>query len=144
MKPVSRILVWLAVFLAIVSAIYMVTAREWTGGPLIASTATAFAFIGVVLWVVASRATRELEEEPGEVGGVELEHVGPTIWPAAFAVSAVILALGVATVWWLIIPGAIIFVICALGWFIDIRNQHRHAQHAETPDGAQVASESER
>jgi hypothetical protein len=125
MRPASRILVWLAGFLAVVSVIYMVSAREWTGGPLMATTATAFAFIGVVLWVVVRRATKEVEAEPGEVGAVELEHVGPTVWPAAFAVSAVILAIGLATAWWLLIPGGIIFVVSALGWFIDIRNQHR-------------------
>ena len=128
MKPTSRILVAVAVFLIVDAAVYLVTAREFTGGPLIAMTAVSLAFLGLVLWVVARRATREVVHHPGEVGAVDLEHVGPTIWPVGFAVSAAILAVGVAIVaWWVIIVGAVVFLASMVGWTRDIRSQHKHA-----------------
>jgi hypothetical protein len=124
MKPTSRILVAIAVFLIVDATIYLVTAREFTGGPLIAMTA-------LVLWVVVHRAASEVQDHPGEVGAVELEHVGPTIWPVGFAVSAAILAVGVAIVaWWLVVVGTIVFLASMVGWTRDIRNQHRHASPA--------------
>ena len=126
MKRVSRVLVAIAVFLTVDAAVYLLTARELTGGPLIAMTAVSLAFLGLVLWVVAHRATREVEEHPGEVGAVTLDHVGPTIWPVGFALSAALLAIGLVTVVWLVILGAGVFLASMVGWFIDIRNQHKH------------------
>ena len=82
MKPASRILVGVAVFLIVDAAVYLVTAREFTGGPLIAMTAVSLAFIGLVLWVVARRATREVVHHPCEVGAVDLElHEFPAVHP---------------------------------------------------------------
>jgi hypothetical protein len=131
MKPTSRILVAIAVFLIVDATIYLVTAREFTGGPLIAMTAVSMAFLALVLWVVVHRAASEVQDHPGEVGAVELEHVGPTIWPVGFAVSAAILAVGVAIVaWWLVVVGTIVFLASMVGWTRDIRNQHRHASPA--------------
>jgi hypothetical protein len=129
MKLVSRVLVGLAIFLAVDAGVYLVTAHEWTGGSLIAATAISFAYLAAVLWRATRRAKRELakEEHPTEVGAVELDHVGPTIWPVGFAVSAVILALGLAVLQWLLIPGGIVFVASAVGWTLDIRGQH--SQH---------------
>ena len=128
MKPLSRILVGLALFLAVDSAVYLITAHEFTGGPLIASTAISFFYLGWVLWRVTRRAQREIEQEahPTEVGAVELEHVGPTIWPVGFAVAAVVLAVGLAVLPVLLIPGGIVFVASALGWTMDVRGQHAH------------------
>ena len=131
MKPVSRVMVAIAVFLIVDAAVYMVTAREWTGGPLIAMTAVSLTFLGLVLWVVARRATREVEEHPGEVGGVKLDHVGPTIWPVAFALAAAILAIGLVTAVWVTILGAIVFLASMVGWFMDIRNQHKPHEPAK-------------
>jgi hypothetical protein len=128
MKPVSRILVGLALFLAIDSTVYLLTAHEYTGGPLIAATAISFCYLGWVLWRTTRRAQREIakEEHPTEVGAVELEHVGPTIWPVGFAVAAVVLAVGLAVLPLLLIPGGIVFVASAVGWTMDVRGQHAH------------------
>jgi uncharacterized membrane protein len=132
MRPVSRSLMWLAIFLIIDACIYMATAREWTGGPLIAATAGAFAYVAFVLGSAVRRAAKELKTEPSaEVGAVELEHVGPTIWPFGFAVAAVLLALGATVTRWLLIPGAIMFVAAAAGWALDVRHQHAAAHQGE-------------
>jgi uncharacterized membrane protein len=134
MRPTARALTWLAVFLIVDAGVYMATAREWTGGPLIAATAGAFAYLALVLGGAARRAARELKAEPSaEVGAVELDHVGPTIWPAGFALAAILLALGTAVARWLLIPGGILFVAAAIGWALDIR--HQHQLHHGPPEG---------
>jgi hypothetical protein len=55
-------------------------------------------------------------------------HVGPTIWPLVFAVSAIGLVLGAVAVRWALIPGAILFVLASVGWVLDVHRQwHHHA-----------------
>ena len=55
-------------------------------------------------------------------------HVGPTIWPFAFAVSGVVLALGLIVTGWILIPGAIAFAASAAGWFRDVARSHAHTE----------------
>lgn len=132
MRPIARTMVWLAVFLIVDSAVYMAAAREWTGGPLIAATAGAFAYLALVFRRAVRRAAREAEASPSEqVGAVELDHVGPTIWPAGFAVAALVLVPGAVVARWLLIPGGIMFAAAAVGWARDIRHQHAHHPAAE-------------
>ena len=40
--------------------------------------------------------------------------------------AAIGLVLGIALARWLLFVGAALFVMCALGWFVDIRRQHSH------------------
>jgi hypothetical protein len=55
-------------------------------------------------------------------------HVGPTIWPLVFAVSAIGLVLGAVAVRWALLPGAILFVLASVGWVLDVHRQwHHHA-----------------
>jgi Cytochrome c oxidase subunit IV len=126
MKPTSRILMGLAIFLVVDSTVYLVTAHEYTGGPLLLITGLAFAFLCANFWIIAHRAERQVKQDPTELGAVVLDHVGPTVWPAAFSVAAILLAIGAAIVWWLMIPGGILFVACAIGWFLDVRVQRTH------------------
>jgi hypothetical protein len=129
MKPVSRAMLLIALFLAVDVTVYLVAAHEYTGGLLIAATSISFAFLGYILQGATRRASRELAQDPSaEVGGVELEHVGPTIWPVGFSIAAVVLALGSVTLPWLLVPGGILFVASALGWFLDVRHQHEAHQ----------------
>lgn len=125
MWPLSRSLRLLGLFLIVDAGVYMATAREWTGGPLIAATAGAFGYLALILGSAVRRAAREHQAEPtGDVGAVELDHVGPTIWPAGFALAAIMLAFGAAVVRWLLVPGGVLFVAAALGWAADVRHQH--------------------
>ena len=134
MKPVSRAMLIIALFLIVDGSIYLATAREWTGGLLILATSIAFVYMGYILRGAVRRASREMAKDPSaQVGGVELEHVGPTIWPVGFAVAAVLLAAGSVTVRWILIPGVILFVASALGWFMDVRHQHE-AHHGPSDD----------
>jgi hypothetical protein len=54
---------------------------------------------------------------------MEEAHVGPTIWPFVFSVAALFLVIGIVALRWILIPGGILFVGAAAGWFIDIERQ---------------------
>jgi uncharacterized membrane protein len=127
-RPASRVLLGLAAFLIVDGTIYIVTAREWTGGPLLVAASVSFAYLGIVLWRLNRRAARSLAEDASAHGAIEVEEVGPTIWPVGFSVSAVLLALGLAISRWVLAVGAVLFVVATIGWFRDIRIQRRHHQ----------------
>jgi hypothetical protein len=54
---------------------------------------------------------------------VESEVLGGSIWPFVFSIAAVFLVVGVVGVWWVLIPGAVLFLGAAAGWFMDIKRQ---------------------
>ena len=90
--------------------------------------AATFSYLGVVL----RAAAREGEQPVGGDGagaeeGSETIHVGPTIWPFVFSLAAAVLVLGIVVARWLLVAGSVVFVASALGWFVDVRRQHRQA-----------------
>jgi hypothetical protein len=120
-----RIVLGLALFLVTAGIIYWVTSYELVGAPLLLVAAGCFAFIGTYL----RRAVRATAEQAGAVSEEETEpHVAPTIWPFVFSLAGVGIALGVIINMWLLVPGAILFIAAAIGWFIDIGGQWRHRQ----------------
>jgi hypothetical protein len=133
MRIVSRVVTGLSLFLLLDGLVYLFTGKEYAGGTEILSASVAFGFLAVVIRNAARRAERpEPSEHPeAEEGPLELEHVGPTIWPFAFSLAAVALAVGAVVARWLLVPGAIAFVACAAGWFMDIKRQHADADHAD-------------
>ena len=68
-------------------------------------------------------ARREAETEPEEME----VHVGPTIWPFGFAITAVIIALGLIVSPWILILGAIGFGLSAAGWLREVARSRAHA-----------------
>jgi Cytochrome c oxidase subunit IV len=120
-NTVSRVFLSLAGFLAIAGVVYGLTSHEPAGTTLFLTGAGTFCFVGLVSRTAARRAT---EQEPAE----EVEvSVAPTIWPFGFSVAAVIIALGLIVSTWLLILGAIAFVLCAAGWFRDVARSRAHA-----------------
>jgi len=124
MNTLARICLSLAVFLAIAGGVYGLTSHELGGTTLLLVAAATFCFLGIVSRMVARQAPE------GEPGAEEPPHVGPTIWPFGFAISAVILALGVIVSTWLLIVGAITFAVSAAGWLRDVARSRAHAGHA--------------
>src|SRR5205823_7747607 len=115
---------------------YNVTAFEHAGGTLVLGASVGFAYIGLVLRAAARKAERSLAEEAAGHGPVELDHVGPTIWPFSFSLAAVGLVLGVVIdSKFLIAVGAALFAGSSVGWFLDVRKQHGHAPNHGTSPG---------
>lgn len=123
MSTISRLCLSLAVFLLIAGTVYGLTSHEHMGTTLLLAAATTFCFLGLVSRMVA-RAEAGSETEEIEI------HVAPTIWPLGFAVSAVIIAFGLVVTAWILIAGAIMFVLSAAGWIRDVARSRAHADHS--------------
>jgi Cytochrome c oxidase subunit IV len=131
MKTASRAVFGLSAFLGTAGLIYVVTSRERTGGTLMLMCSVAFGYVGIILRGVARRA--ELREgaaaTQAEEKAPELEHVGSSIWPFGYSIAAVTLAAGLVVARWLVAVGVVLFLTATIGWFVDIRHQHQHAEH---------------
>jgi len=121
MSTLSRVALFLAAFLVVAGAVYGLTAHEPAGMTTLLVASVTFAYLGLVSRNVARHET---EEEPEE-----LVHVGPTIWPFGFAISAVIVVLGLIVTPWLLILAAIAFGSSAAGWVRDVARSRAHAGH---------------
>jgi cytochrome c oxidase subunit IV len=122
MTTISRICLSLAAFLAIAGTVYGLTSHEHAGTTLLLIAAATFCFLGLVSRMVA-RAEAGSATEEMEV------HVAPTIWPFGFAVAAVIIAFGLVITPWILLAGAIVFVLSAAGWIRDVARSRVHAGH---------------
>jgi hypothetical protein len=127
-KVAAQVVFRLAAFLVVAGLVYAVTSREPAGGALILVTAVCLTYVGLILRAAVRGAGPEAQEADAgpKDAAAETEHVGPTIWPFAFSVAAIGLVLGIALARWLIFVGAALFVMSALGWFVDVRRQHSH------------------
>ena len=117
MKPLSRICLGLAIFLAVTGTVYGLTSHEPAGTMLLLVAALTFLFLFLVL---RSAAQRSPEEEPEEE---ELE-IGPTIWPFGFALSGAVIAIGVIVADWIVVVGVLGFAVCAWGWLREVTRSH--------------------
>ena len=123
MGSLSRICMWLAAFLLIAGTVYGLTSHEPAGTSLLLVASATFWFLAFVARHVARQEAEQPDREEDEL------HIGPTIWPFGFAISAVIIGLGVIISPWILIPGAVAFVLCAAGWLRDVARSHAPAEH---------------
>jgi hypothetical protein len=127
MTVFARLCLLLAALFAVDVAVYWYLQHEHVGTSLLAMTAIGFGFLGLYAGTALRKARREAEpveeEEP---------HVGPTIWPAVFALSAVGLALGILVSPWLLVVGAALFAAAGLGWTAETRRQWKPEGHGGT------------
>jgi len=117
MKNVSKICFGLSIFLAIAGLIYLFTAHEYSGATDLLVASVTFAFLGVALRIADERA-------PAEGEGEEELHIGPTIWPFAFAISGVVVVVGLIVSPWILAVGAVACAVCAAGWLRDVARSH--------------------
>jgi hypothetical protein len=118
MSTLSRICLGLAVFLAVAGGVYGFTSHEPAGTTEFLVGAVTFCFLGIVLRVVASRESEGGPEEEAEI------QVAPTIWPFGFAISGVILAVGLIVSQWIVILGGVAAALSAAGWLRDVSRSH--------------------
>ncbi len=125
MSTTSRIWFALAGFLLIAGAVYGITSKEYAGAPLLLVGGATFCYLGLVGRSVVHRSEGEAEgpshDDEGEV------HVAPTIWPFAFSIAGVIIALGVIVNAWILVLGVLAFAVSAAGWLREVLRGHAHA-----------------
>jgi hypothetical protein len=132
MSVASRVWLSLAGFLLIAGAVYGFTSHEYAGAPLLLVGGATFTYLGLVGRSVVHRAEREdeAERERGaeeRKGHEEAEiQVSPTIWPLAFAVTGLIIALGFIVSPWILVIGLLAFAVSAAGWLREVARGHPH------------------
>lgn len=122
----------LGLFYLVAGFAYALTAKYVDGFPLLMGAAVGIAIIGGYAYLAVRRAENEVAaggeaEEPVE------PHVGSTIWPLGYALSAVGFVLGFLVASPLYVLGGVLFLAATNGWFADVRQQWRHA-HEEPPE----------
>jgi hypothetical protein len=118
MSTLSRICLGLALFLVVTGGVYGLTSHEHAGTTELLVSAVTFCFLGIILRVVASREAGGEPEEEAEI------EVAPTIWPFAFAIAGVILAVGLIVSQWIVILGGLVAALSAAGWLRDVARSH--------------------
>lgn len=132
MKLTSGIVFALGIFYLIAGFLYAATSEFVDGFPLLMAAAIgAAAFAGYMLLAVR-RAEREVAAAEEATEEVE-PHIGSTIWPFGYALSAVGLVLAFLVYPPLYIIGGGLFLLATAGWFADVRRQWRHSEE-EPPE----------
>jgi hypothetical protein len=125
MSTASRIWLALAGFLVIAGAVYGITSHEYAGAPLLLVGGATFCYLGLVGRSVVRRSAKEAEG-PGQTDEGEV-HVASTIWPFAFSIAGVIIALGLIVNVWILAIGVLVFAVSAAGWLREVLRGHAHA-----------------
>lgn len=132
MKMTGRTAFGGALFLVVAGFCYALTGTFSAGFPLLMVAAVGVALLGSHVALAVRRAEQEVAA--GDESADEIEpHVGPTIWPLGYALSAVGLVLGFLVYTPLYILGGLLFLAATAGWFAAVRHQWRHADE-EPPE----------
>jgi len=129
MRLMSRIFVWLGVFLIVTGVAYGLHSGEYEGPTLILAAAGGALLIGGYLVQGVQRASAAAADQPSSAAGEE-PHVGPTIWPLVFALSMIGLIVGAVGSRWVLVVGAALLVVAGAGWVLDVHRQWQHHYHS--------------
>ncbi|HEY5186563.1 MAG TPA: cytochrome c oxidase subunit 4 [Actinomycetes bacterium] len=131
MKVEGRIFAGIAVFFAIVAAVYGVLSREVIGTTALILSAGLSTIIAVYLLFTSTRIDpRPEDNELAEIadGAGEYGFYSPhSWWPIIVAGSAALTMLGFAFGWWLIVLGAIFLIGSAIGFVFEYYHGHHVA-----------------
>lgn len=129
MSTATRVWLSLAGFLLIAGAVYLITSHEYAGALLLLIGGVTFSYLGIVGRSVVRRAEKGIASS--DVEGVEEVHIPPTIWPFAFSVAGLIIAVGFIVSPWILAIGVLAFAVSAAGWLRDIARGHRRPERSE-------------
>jgi hypothetical protein len=132
-----RVLLFSAVFVGGVAAIYWFTSYEDAGTTMLTLGAVAYAMLLSYLYL----QTRELrspsspggdrpsddEDPPPAAEGSEVEigyFPASSVWPPALGMGAVLTALGLVFGFWFIVIGAIFFAGAIIGYAVEAQAPH--------------------
>ncbi|HEY7174714.1 MAG TPA: cytochrome c oxidase subunit 4 [Micromonosporaceae bacterium] len=134
-----RLFLGLGVFLVVATIAYALHAHEYEGLVLSSTVAAGALLIGAYGVALVRRTRTELARAAtdAEPAGAGEPHVGPTIWPLAFAVAAIGLVIGAVANPWALVPGGVVFIAASVGWVRDVHHQWReHASGQSATHGA--------
>jgi ABC-type glycerol-3-phosphate transport system permease component len=131
MKTEALVILAVAVFATVVTPIYWLMSQDWTGTSALVMTALLGFLLAFFLGVLAKQIpTRPEDDKEADVadGAGELGFFPPySWWPLAVAAAFSVMALGVATGWWLAAVGAVISGIAIVGYVFEYyRGVHAH------------------
>jgi hypothetical protein len=130
MKTETRLVLIGAMFVGVLAAIYWFTSYEDTGAVLLAVTSLAYAFLTTYLYLQVRRLrqgpARPEDMENGEVSGeIEIGYFpAASVWPAAMALGAVLVALGLVFGYWFFVIAAIVLVGAVIGYATEAQVPH--------------------
>jgi hypothetical protein len=135
MGTVAKIWFAIAAFVAVAGVVYGLTSHEVAGAPLLLVCGATLTYLGLIGRSEARRgaslggpsATSDAQTDAAAGAPPAVPHVGPTIWPLGFAVSAVLLAIGFIVSRGILIVGVLAFAVSAAGWLRDVAHGHAHA-----------------
>ena len=120
------------IFVWLVSPLYWVMSKDWTGTSALTMTTLLTLMVALYLGVHAARMTpRPEDRKDGEIadGAGELGFFPPySWWPlwCALALSTVVFATAMSA-WWLLIIGGVIGMVTLSGWIFEYyRGEHAH------------------
>lgn len=132
MRVSTRIGFGLGLFYLALGFGYAATGGHFVAGfPLLMGAAVGITIFGGYALLAVRRAERTIAEDHEAVEPIE-PHIGSTIWPFTFALSAACLVVGFLGSPPMYVVGGIVFVGSALGWFANVRRQWLHS-HEEPP-----------
>lgn len=115
----------LGLFYLVAGIGYALTSEFVNGFPLLIAAGIGISVLGGYAYLAVRRAERALAsgsaaQEPTE------PHVGATIWPFGYALSAVGFVLGFHAYRPMYAVGGLLFLAATAGWFADVRQQWSH------------------
>lgn len=130
MKTETKVLLFAALFVAVIAAVYWFTSYEDTGAVLLAVGSLAYAFMCAYAYLQVRRIShgpaRPEDLEDGQVVGVvEIGYFpAASVWPAALGLGAVLTALGLVFGYWFLVIAAIIFLGAIIGYAVEAQVPH--------------------
>lgn len=113
---------------------YALTGDFVNGFPLLMVAAIGVALLGGYVYAAVRRAEQEVAAG-GEVEEQVEPHIGSTIWPFGYALSAVGFVLGLLVSDAFYALGGLGFGAATAGWFADVRQQWLHAEEEPPESG---------
>jgi len=129
-KTETKVLLFAALFVAVIAAVYWFTSYEDTGAVLLAVGSLAYAFMCGYAYLQVRRIdrgpARQEDLEDGQVVGVvEIGYFpAASVWPAALGLGAVLTALGLVFGYWFLVIAAIIFLGAIIGYAVEAQVPH--------------------
>ena len=125
MRTSGHIFIALSALAVIAGITYALLAKELAGGAMLSVFSVAMLYVGITLLHAGPFDRAEVDEnaEP-EIGP---EHMmGPSWWPFIMALGAGAILLGLKFAPIVLGIGAGIFLVAAVGWFVQISHQAHH------------------